>query len=81
MVAETANHVDRETNRITHGIPQRANTGTMNLPVNGNSFISACTTASEYFLPIKRFTSNIVLTGFDDAWDVEHNQRGQRGIL
>lgn len=37
-------------------------------PVNGKSLTSAFTVASEDVRPISRFTSKIVLTGFEDAW-------------
>lgn len=39
-----------------------------NLLLNGNSFASRWTDASENFRPIKRLTSNTVLIGFDAAW-------------
>jgi hypothetical protein len=38
------------------------------LLLNGNSFASRWTDASENFRPIKRLTSNTVLIGFEAAW-------------
>lgn len=50
-----------------------------NLPAKGKSCTSAFTVASDDFLPMRRFTSNTVFTGFDDACKQYKNQaRGCR---